>query len=50
MSFPATGGWDSWSVRTIRLELAPGRNAISISAEADWWEWAPDIDGIDVAQ
>lgn len=48
--FPATGGWDSWSLRTISVDLAPGENTVSLSSLPGWSDWAPDIDGIEVAQ
>ena len=29
-AFPSTGGWDSWSIQTIRLELPAGESTLSV--------------------
>jgi alpha-glucosidase len=50
VTFPATSSWDTWSLRTVALDLAAGSNTISVSSVPGWWNWAPDIDAIEVAQ
>ncbi|KQR51015.1 hypothetical protein ASF88_17615 [Leifsonia sp. Leaf336] len=50
VEFPPTRSWDDWSLRTITVDLEAGSNTISLSSIPGWWNWAPDIDAIEVAQ
>jgi len=47
VQFPATGGWNIPSVRTIALPLIVGTNSIAIDAAGGF---APDIDSVRVSQ